>query len=79
MDRGRKNVIQQDPVILWGWIRSEDRLMLNWQLNEPSVTINDICKTCTCSIKYRSCKCGEGNMKCLTFCGSKNKCEKSFV
>ena len=41
---GEKNVMQQDTV-LWEWVRREDRLMPNWQLNEPSITINDICKT----------------------------------
>ena len=38
--KGEKNVMQQDPV-LQGWVRREDRLIPNWQLNEPSITIND--------------------------------------
>ena len=75
---GEKNVMQQDSV-LWGWVRREDRLMPNWQLNEPSITMNDICKTCTCSSKCRSCRCSKSNINCLPFCGCKNKCENKII
>lgn len=30
--------MQENPV-LWGWVKREDRLMPNWQLNEPSVEL----------------------------------------
>ena len=69
----------QHDSVLWKWVRKEDRLMPNWQLNEPSITINDICKTFTCSSKCRSYKCSKSNMKCLRFCGCKNKCEKKSI
>ena len=75
---GEKNVMQQDPV-LWGCFIREDRLMPNWQLNEPSITINDICKICACASKCKSCKCSNSNMKYLPFCGYKNNCENKSI
>ena len=69
----------QHDSVLWMWVRKEDRLMPNWQLNEPSITINDICKTFICSSKCRSYKCSKSNMKCLRFCGCKNKCENKSI
>ena len=65
--KGEKNVTQQDQV-LWGWVRRGQRL------------VNNICKTYTCSSKCRSYNCSKSNMKCLPFCGCKNRFEnKSFM
>ena len=69
-----ENVSHQDPE-LWGWILLKKRYIPRWQSFTITNSIEDLCKTCTCSkLLCKNCKCAKLKVKCLPFCKCKGKC-----
>ena len=75
-----EDVTIPDPK-LWGWCLDQNNLLMpQWQLQNCSISIDQLTATCSCRSKTRlckNCKCAKENLICLPFCNCMGNCKNN--